>query len=107
MRVYYQSQVGQLSPADLIPAIVHISSARRGTTERLSGDVVRVDPSPDSGIVLVHPDVSTTTEHYATLHSAGQTYELAVAVGQTVWVNGKKLESKVLESGDHRFYVLK
>lgn len=85
---------------DPIPAIVHISGRRRGITERLPGDTIHIDLNRDSGIALVAPDGSTTSEHYATLHPAGQTYELAVAPGQTVWVNGESVDTKMLESGD-------
>ena len=85
---------------DSIPVIVHISGIRRGTTERLSGKVVRIDPGPDGSITLLPPDESTSSEHYATLHASGSTYELAVAPGQTIWVNGEKVENHVLASGD-------
>lgn len=85
---------------DLIPVMVHISGIRRGTTERLSGKVVRISPGADGSIALLPPDESTDPEYYATLHSARPTYELAVAPGHTIWVNGEKVESQLLASGD-------
>ncbi len=82
-----------------VPALVHISGIRRGTTERLPGTTVRIDPAP-SGIALVAADESAESQHYATLHPNGQTYELAVAPEQTVWVNGELVQNRILESGD-------
>lgn len=89
------------SPSTPIPVVVHISGSRRGITERLSGDTVRIDTAPDSsGIRFVSPEQSSESDFFATLHPAGHTYELAVAPGKKVWVNGEKVESRVLQSGD-------
>ncbi len=82
-----------------IPVMVHISGMRRGETQRLSGDAIRVNPGA-GGVDLLSPDESANAEHYATLHASGSTYELAVAAGQTVWVNGEKVTNRLLSSGD-------
>ena len=82
-----------------VPTLVHISGQRRGTTERLPDATVRIDPAP-SGIALVEADESEASQHFATLHPNGQTYELAVAPHQTIWVNGELVQNKILKSGD-------
>lgn len=85
---------------DPIPAVVFLSGSRRGSTERLSGATLRIDPAADAGIQLVAPDESTAPAHHGTLHRAGATYELAVTPGFDVWVNGEHVQNRVLESGD-------
>ena len=83
---------------DPIPVIVHLSGLRRGTTQRLRGEILRIGDSPELEI-RVSPEPCVADRH-ATLHRRGDTYELLVEPGQEIWVNGEKKQEAVLTSGD-------
>lgn len=85
-------------PAAPIKVIVHLSGSRRGTTQRLRGDNLRLGKSPEVEIaVSPEPQVA---DHHATLLRQGLTYELVVQPGETIWVNGAPVERRALASGD-------
>ncbi|MDH3688351.1 MAG: serine protease [Gammaproteobacteria bacterium] len=90
----------ELSKRARIPVLVHISGSRRGTTERLSGETLRIEPTAQGSVAIVSPDQPSRPDCYAILHPAGETYELAVAEGRKAWVNGEEVKNRVLESGD-------
>ena len=71
---------------------------RRGTTQRLRGEILRIGDSPELEI-RVSPEPCVADRH-ATLHRRGDTYELLVEPGQEIWVNGEKKQEAVLTSGD-------
>jgi S1-C subfamily serine protease len=81
-----------------IPVIVHLSGSRRGATQRLRGDLLRIGTGVDVE-VRVSPEPSVRPRH-ATLHRRGNTYELLVEPRQEVWLNGEKVHEAVLASGD-------
>ena len=81
-----------------VPVIVHLSGSRRGTTQRLRGDELRIGTASDTEIHVAHePSVAV---HHATLSRRGSSYELTVEDEHPVWVNGRQVESTLLNSGD-------
>lgn len=81
-------------------ALVHLSGVRRGTTEQLAGETVRIGSAPDVEIVVPGGSGPTPAAHHGTLGRRGGTYELTVAEGQEIWVNGERVDHLVLASGD-------
>ncbi len=83
-----------------IPGLFHLTGSRRGTTDALVDDTVRIGTASDTEIHLPadrEPDVAA---HHATLHRRGSTYQLRAEPGREVWVNGEPVEDLVLASGD-------
>ena len=81
-----------------VPVIVHLSGSRRGTTQRLRGDELRIGTGPDVEIHVAHePAVAS---HHATLRRHANTYRLEGDATKPVWVNGKPAEEEDLSSGD-------
>jgi len=81
-----------------VPVIVHLSGARRGTTQRLKGARLRIGTASDTEIHVAHePSVAV---HHATLNRRGASYELTTENEHAVWVNGRQVESTMLNSGD-------
>ena len=81
-----------------VPVIVHLSGARRGTTQRLRGNRLRIGTGPEVEVHVAHePAVAS---HHATLVHRGDTYELETEPARPVWVNGQPAEHQVLSSGD-------
>lgn len=92
---------GTGSPASRPVAVfVHLSGDRRGTTQRLSGDLITIGTAPYAHVVLP-PDPGPGPEPiHATLHLRGLTYELVATADADVWVNGQLVDTLVLASGD-------
>lgn len=88
------------TPAAPIPVVVHLSGARRGTTEQVEGDTLRIGTSAEAEIRLQADEVACAAAVYATLERRGLTYELHVMPGLSVWVNGEATQHLVLASGD-------
>lgn len=86
---------------DLIPVVVYLSGRRRGITQRLSGDTLRIGSAPAAEIRLdagPYPEVGSV---HAVLHRSGASYELEVRPEHLVWVNGEKInDHRFLQSGD-------
>ncbi len=82
------------------PVIVHLSGALRGTTQRLAGEVLRIGSAPHADIHLADDVIPPPPQDAASLHRHGITYELRVAPGSAVWVNGEQVEVVTLQSGD-------
>jgi len=81
-----------------VPVIVHLSGARRGTTQRLRGDELRIGTGPEAEIHVAHePAVAS---RHATLVRRNDTYQLETEPDKPVWVNGKPAEHRILASGD-------
>ncbi len=81
-----------------VSVIVHLSGGRRGTTQRLRGPRLRIGTAPDSEIHVAHePSVGL---HHATLLRRGSSYELVAEGDHPVWVNGRRVEDGILDSGD-------
>ncbi len=81
-----------------VPVIVHLSGARRGTTQRLKGPRLRIGTAPDVEIHVAHePSVAV---HHATMTRRGLSYELSGEGESPIWVNGQRVEDTILDSGD-------
>jgi len=80
--------------------VVHLSGSRRGKTERLSAEVIRLGTAADAEIRLPADESGSLAPAHATLHRQDEAYELRVEPGQAVRVNGDRVSSRVLASED-------
>lgn len=99
-----ETHEGREATATAVPrpvaVFVHLSGDRRGTTQRLSGEVLTIGTAPWADVVLP-PDPGPGPEPiHATLHHRGDTYELVATANSDVWVNGQLVDTLVLASGD-------
>jgi len=86
---------------DQVPVVVFLSGRRRRQTETLDQKTLRVVKGPDADVRFLLPDDENAQEFHATLHRAGDTYEIAATPERNVWVNGEHVDvSRVLRSGD-------
>ncbi len=83
-----------------IPGLFHLTGSRRGTTEALAEDTVRIGTASDTDIHLPADREQAVAAHHATLHRRGQTYQLRAEPGRQLWVNGEPVKEMVLASGD-------
>ncbi|MCP3958957.1 MAG: FHA domain-containing protein, partial [bacterium] len=83
-----------------IPGLFHLTGSRRGTTETLVEDVVRIGSGPDNEIHLPADREPAVASNHATLHRRGQTYQLRAEPGQQVFVNDDPVDEWVLAAGD-------
>ncbi len=83
-----------------IPGLFHLTGSRRGTTEALIEDTVRIGTASDADIHVPADRERAVASHHATLHRRGQTYQLRAEPGRAVWVNGEPVDEMVLASGD-------
>lgn len=86
--------------AQLVTTVSHLSGPRRGKTEKLSGRTLRIIGTPDGGVRFASPDASEGEAQIATLHRAGQGYELVAEESARVWVNGARTDSRLVQSAD-------
>ncbi len=87
-------------PEHPIPVVVHLSGKLRGTTERLSGQHLKVGTALDAEVHFPADHEPEVAENHATLSRRGDTYVLRVEPGQKVFVNGERAETFELHSGD-------
>jgi S1-C subfamily serine protease len=86
--------------------IVYLSGHLRGKTNRLWGEELRVGTAGTADIQVAEHELppgaaqSVSGGELANLVLRGQTYELEAAPGAQIWVNGKRVERRVLASGD-------
>lgn len=85
-------------PSAPVPVIVHLSGARRGTTQRLRGDELRIGTGPEVEIHVAHEPV--VASRHATLVRRDDTYQLETQPDKPVWINGQPAENRALASGD-------
>jgi len=83
-----------------VAVVVHLSGNRRGTTERLAGERFTVGSDEEADIRLSGGASKTVADRHATLVRRGGTYEILVAPGRGVWVNGEPVRRQTLVSGD-------
>ncbi|GMQ90134.1 MAG: hypothetical protein BMS9Abin10_0485 [Gammaproteobacteria bacterium] len=83
-----------------IAVVVHLSGSRRGTTERLVGDVLRIGTAANAEIHFPADRELAVSAQHATLQRRDCTYALRAYPSQPVWVNGVQVISKALQSGD-------
>jgi len=88
------------APADATFVLVHLSGTRRGTTELVEGEVVRIGSSADDEIQMRIAGSAVGPARYAVLHRRGGTFEVQATGGQELWVNGERVDHLVLASGD-------
>ena len=88
----------ETQPSAPVPVIVHLSGARRGTTQRLRGDNLRIGTGPEAEIHVAH-EPAVASKH-ATLVRSDNTYQLITEPDRPVWVNGQSAEHRTLVSGD-------
>ncbi len=81
-----------------VPVIVHLSGARRGTTQRLRGEILRIGTGPEVEIHVAH-EPGVAPEH-ARLIQREDSYLLQTEPERPVWVNGQAAEHRLLASGD-------
>jgi S1-C subfamily serine protease len=88
-------------PADgaPVPVFVHLTGRRRGTTTRPQGDYLRIGTFPGAEIQLAASG-EVPPEEYAVIRRQDDVYELDVATGKEVLVNGDPVDRRVLASGD-------
>ena len=81
------------------PVIVHLSGRRRGTTQRLVGETLRIGAAVDAEI-RVSPEPCVEPYH-ATLQRTGRSgFELLAASDSPTWVNGEPVRRCLLTTGD-------
>jgi serine protease Do len=84
----------------MVPAIVYLSGRRRGTTTWPDGDYLRIGTLPDAEIGLARVAGEVPAEQYGILRRVGESYELDVATGKEIRVNGDPVDRRVLVAGD-------
>ena len=82
------------------PVVVYLSGSRRGGSERLSGDEIRIGSGPDADLHLPPDTEPLPAAHHATLRRRGLTYEIFAEGDNDVWVNGEHVDHFTLASGD-------
>jgi S1-C subfamily serine protease len=79
--------------------VFHLSGLRRGISEVLRAQEVRIGTAAGSEVQL--PDEEPqVAPHHATLHRRGDTYDLEVVEPHGVWVNGRRVQERILAPGD-------
>lgn len=91
-----QQHPGQKSAALVI---FHLSGLRRGLSEVLTADEIRIGTAAGSEVQL--PDEEPqVAPHHATLRRREDSYEIEAIAPHGVWVNGRKTERRLLTPGD-------
>jgi S1-C subfamily serine protease len=80
--------------------LVHLSGGRRGFSQRLSGDVIRVGTAQSADVRLESEPIAVVADEHGTLVRQDNSYELIASAGCKVWVNGELVEHAQLASGD-------
>ncbi|MBI4005277.1 MAG: trypsin-like peptidase domain-containing protein [Gammaproteobacteria bacterium] len=84
-----------------VPVVDILSGRRRCQRETLSQETYCIVMEPGEALLFLEPDGERTRDFYATLHRAGDTYELEVIPQHDIWVNGREVKvNRMLESGD-------
>ncbi len=89
-----------------VTVVVHLSGRYRGKIQRITADRVGIGAGGDAEIRFSAEDLTPGLSElpafgpYASLERRGNTYELRAALEADIWVNGKRVEQRVLESGD-------
>ena len=91
--------IDRTSERQPIPVIVHLSGARRGTTQRLRGESLTIGTGPDVDVHVAHELMVAT--HHATLIRRDASYAIETDPEHPVWVNGQLVErQQLLATGD-------
>jgi S1-C subfamily serine protease len=82
------------------PAFVYLSGRRRGRTVWPEGDYLRLGTSAEAEIQLAGVAGEVPPEDYGILRRVDEAFELDVAPGKRILVNGDPVDRRVLASGD-------
>ncbi|MFQ5349340.1 MAG: FHA domain-containing protein [Thermoanaerobaculia bacterium] len=82
-----------------LPVVVHLSGHRRGTTQHLLGDRLRIGAAVDAE-VRVSPEPSVAPHHATLQRTPDGGFELITAADRPIWVNGLRIRHRALASGD-------
>ncbi len=83
-----------------VPVVTFLSGRRRGETQRLTGEYLRIGTFPGAEVRLATDPGEVPPEEYGLLRQQGGLYELDVAPGKEIFVNGDPVDRRVLASGD-------
>lgn len=82
-------------------ALEHLTGPSHGKVMWLSASAIDISMTPRRFIHVADSRPGEPSEDLiARLHSAGETYEIEVPEDRAVWVNGVRIQSKLLEKGD-------
>lgn len=94
------------NPERPVTVVVHLSGRYRGRIQRITEDRAAIGTGHDAEIRFSAEDLTPGLSDlpafgpYAVLKRRGETYELRAALEADVWVNGRRTEQRLLESGD-------
>ncbi len=78
----------------------YLSGTHRGRVVELRDKTMHIIRGAEPDIRIAPADGVIEADCIATLHRSGSTYELEIIADNEVWVNGERVTSKVLGSGD-------
>ncbi len=81
-------------------SLEHLTGPARGTASWLSGDALDVSSSDDYVLRIAQPSDDSSTRILARFHKSGQSYEIEPCEDSPIWVNGERISSRLLVSGD-------
>ncbi len=81
------------------PVIVHLSGRRRGTTQPLAGDSLRVGAAVDAEI-RVSPEPCVEPYHAILKRTGDGDFEIVTEPDSPVWLNGRPVRRDSLTTGD-------
>lgn len=94
------SSVDDLAALPHIPVLVHLTGRLRGTTRRLTGDLLKLGTAPETEIHFPADHADEVAPVHASLYRVGNTWELRTMPGREVWVNGEPIERAILDTDD-------
>jgi len=89
-----------------VTVVAHLSGRYRGKIHRLSGETLRIGTGPAAEIRFSVDDLTPGLSKlpaagpYAVLERRDDSYELRASPEADIWVNGVRVEQRLLESGD-------
>ncbi len=83
-----------------VPVLVHLSGSRRGQSQPLSGNEIKIGTGAEMDLRLPLDTEPLPAPHHATLRCRGITYEVVAEGDSDVWVNGERVRRFTLASGD-------
>lgn len=85
---------------DLLPALTHLTGARRGTTHPLTGEELLVGTSARAEVHLPADREPDVRPRHATLRRGEDGWRIAAGPGAAVFVNGERVDADRLLPGD-------
>jgi serine protease Do len=90
----------EASIGDGVSVLVHLSGARRGTTERLGAQTVRIGTTVNAEVHFPADREPAVAPCHGVLRQRGNTYELRVQPGRQIRVNGTRVDAATLSPED-------